>query len=118
MHAVRIRVAAAYDPGMSEVDRDALAAGLVAAVISGVPSTAWAVARRHDVLAAARAAGTLVLPSGAAAGLAIAALDLGVIGRRIAAIRALEQLPQWLDHVAYGEAVGAVLRARRRARCA
>ena len=56
--------------------------------------------------------------SGAAAGLAIAALDLGVIGRRVPAIRALEQLPQWLDHVAFGLAVGAVLRARRRGRVA
>jgi len=54
--------------------------------------------------------------TGAAAGLAIAALDLGIIGRRVGAIRALEQLPQWLDHVAYGLAVGAVLRARRRGR--
>ena len=141
---------------MRDADRDALAAGLVAAVVSGVPSTAWAVARRRDVLDAARAAGSLVLPSerrtvplllaavpvhlalslgwagalartlprereltsGAAAGLAIAALDLGVIGRRIGAIRELEQLPQWLDHVAYGLAAGAVLRARRRARIA
>jgi hypothetical protein len=141
---------------MSEVDRDALVAGLVAAAVSGVPSTVWAVARRRDVLVAARAAGTLVLPregrtvplllaavpvhaalslgwagalarilprerellSGAAAGLAIAALDLGVIGRRLPVIRALEQLPQWLDHVAYGLAVGAVLRARRRGRVA
>jgi hypothetical protein len=143
-----------YDPGMSEVDRDALAAGLVAAVVSGIPSTAWAVARRRDVLAAAKAAGTLVLPrerrtvplllaavpvhaalsigwagtlarilprerellSGGAAGLAIAALDLGVIGSRFPGIRDLEQVPQWLDHVAYGLTVGAMLRARRRAR--
>ena len=50
--------------------------------------------------------------SGAAAGPAIAALDLGVIGRRVAAVRALEQSPQWLDHVAYGLAVRAVLRGR------
>ena len=50
---------------------------------------------------------------GAAAGLAIAALDLGVVGRRIDAIRELEQPPQWLDHVAYGVAVGLVLRRRR-----
>ena len=52
---------------------------------------------------------------GAVAGLAIAALDLGVIGRRIAVIRELEQPPQWLDHVAYGVAVGVVLHLRRRA---
>jgi hypothetical protein len=50
---------------------------------------------------------------GIAAGLGIAALDLGVIGRRIPAIRALPQARQWADHVAYGLAVGVTLRARR-----
>jgi hypothetical protein len=50
---------------------------------------------------------------GAAAGLAIAALDLGLIGRRIAAIRGLPQGRQWADHLAYGVTVGLVLRARR-----
>ena len=128
--------------------RDALVAGLVAAAASGIPSTAWTLARGGDVLAGARAAGAIVLrreqrtapllaaavpvhlaislgwafvlaaalPArreplyGTAAGLAIAALDLGVIGRRIPAIRELEQLPQWLDHAAYGFTVGAVLR--------
>ena len=53
--------------------------------------------------------------SGVAAGLAIAALDLGVIGRRFRRIRKLPVLPQLADHVAYGVAVGAVL-ARLRAR--
>jgi hypothetical protein len=52
--------------------------------------------------------------AGALAGLAIAALDLGVIGRRIPAIRALPQPPQWADHVAFGVAVGVALRLRRR----
>jgi hypothetical protein len=52
--------------------------------------------------------------AGIAAGLGIAALDLGVIGRRIPAIRALAQPPQWADHVAFGVAVGIVLRLRRR----
>jgi hypothetical protein len=52
--------------------------------------------------------------TGALAGLGIAALDLGVIGRRIPAIRALAQPPQWADHVAYGLAVGTALRRRRR----
>jgi hypothetical protein len=62
---------------------------------------------------------TAVLPrgrepaTGLAAGLAIAALDLGVVGRRIPAIRALPQGRQWADHAAYGLAVGVVLRARR-----
>jgi hypothetical protein len=49
------------------------------------------------------------------AGLGIAALDLGVIGRRLPTIRALEPFPQVLDHVAYGAVVGAVLSRRRSA---
>jgi hypothetical protein len=55
------------------------------------------------------------LPAGVAAGLAVAALDLGVIGRRLPAIRALPQADQWADHAAYGAAVGWAL-ARRRSR--
>jgi len=51
------------------------------------------------------------LVAGAAAGLAIAALDLGVVGRRFERIRALPLAPQLADHVAYGAAVGAALRA-------
>lgn len=49
-------------------------------------------------------------------GLAIAALDLGIIGRHIPRIRDLPQLPQWLDHLAYGATVGLVLRTRWRTR--
>ena len=49
-------------------------------------------------------------------GLAIAALDLEVIGRRFPAIRALPQPPQWADHVAYGLAVGVALRCHRSGR--
>jgi hypothetical protein len=52
--------------------------------------------------------------AGAAAGLAIAALDLGVIGRRFPAIAALPSVPQLLDHIAFGVAVGATLAHRRR----
>ena len=52
--------------------------------------------------------------AGVLAGLAIAALDLGVVGRRNPRVRALPQLPQVLDHVAYGAVVGVVLRLRRR----
>jgi hypothetical protein len=52
---------------------------------------------------------------GVAAGLGIAALDLGVIGRRIPSIRALPQGRQWADHLAYGLTVGVALRLRRRA---
>jgi hypothetical protein len=51
---------------------------------------------------------------GVLGGLAIAALDLGVIGRRFPAIRTLPQGRQWADHVAYGLTVGAVLAYRRR----
>jgi hypothetical protein len=50
------------------------------------------------------------------AALGIAALDLGVVGRRFARIRALPLAPQVLDHVAYGATVGAVLSRRRSAR--
>ena len=70
-------------------------------------SFGWAIAlaavvpRRHTVAWAT------------AAGLAIAALDLGVVGRRYPRIRALPLLPQVLDHVVYGATVGAVLSARR-----
>ncbi len=46
---------------------------------------------------------------GAAAGAAIAGLDLGLVGRRLPRIRALPVLPQVGDHLAYGAVVGAVL---------
>jgi hypothetical protein len=104
---------------------------VAAAVFSGAPSTVWALAARQDVLESTRAAGTLLGKAtvvrgalahtaisafwgaviqrttrtrlqGAAAGLAIAALDLGVIGRRYPAVRALPALPQVADHVAFG----------------
>ena len=48
---------------------------------------------------------------GGAAGLAIAALDLGVVGRQLPRIRALPVLPQVADHFLYGASVGAVLGA-------
>jgi hypothetical protein len=82
------------------------AAGVVA---HGAISLGWGV-----VLAA-------VLPRrraalwGALAGLAVAGLDLGVLGRRWPRIRALPPVPQVADHVAFGALVGAVLsRAGRR----
>jgi hypothetical protein len=136
-----------------ELVEDAAVAGAVAAVLSGVPSTAHAILTRIDPLEASMAAGTLLLPRehrrsrllpaamlahGALsfgwavvlalvlpqrrtvawslpAGLAIAALDLGIVGRRIERIRALATAPQVLDHLAYAATVGAVL-SRRRAR--
>ena len=39
---------------------------------------------------------------GVAAGLAIAAFDLGVVGRRYPRVRSLPLLPQIADHVAFG----------------
>jgi hypothetical protein len=79
------------------------------AVAHGAISLGWGV-----VLAA-------VLPRrraivwGALAGLAIAGLDLGVLGRHWPRIRALPTLPQVADHVAFGALVGAVVsRAGRR----
>ena len=58
------------------------------------------------------------VPAAVAGALGIAALDLEVIGRRFPRIRALPQPPQWADHVAYGLAVGVVVRTRRRRRAA
>jgi hypothetical protein len=67
-------------------------------------SVGWAI-----VLAAVLPRRRTVL-AGAAAGLAIAALDLGVIGRRFPRIRRLPLGPQLADHVAFGAAVGIALR--------
>jgi hypothetical protein len=117
-------------------------AGAVGAVLSGAPSTAITAATRGDLLKSTRAVGagsvvaggaahvgislgwgvvlSALLPhrravlAGATAGVFIAALDLGVIGRRIPAVRALDWRPQLLDHLAYGAVVGAVLSRLRR----
>ena len=48
---------------------------------------------------------------GTVAGLAIAALDLEVVGRRYPAIRDLDALPQVLDHVAFGVVAATALAA-------
>jgi uncharacterized membrane protein YccF (DUF307 family) len=85
------------------VGRDNVLAGAAAHVLI---SLGWGVAlervlpRRRPVLA------------GAAAGLAIAGLDLGVVGRRLAPIRGLPLGRQVLDHAAFGAVVGAVLGRR------
>jgi drug/metabolite transporter superfamily protein YnfA len=135
------------------VVRDGLAAGAAAAVVSGAPSTLWALAAGRDPLEATLAAGSILLPretrrgrlvaaagpvhlvlslswavvlarslprrrcveAGAVAGLAIAAFDLGVVGRRFPRLRALPTLPQLADHALYGATVGFVLERRRRA---
>lgn len=46
---------------------------------------------------------------GLAAGAAIAALDLGVVGRRFPDIGALDAGPQVLDHLAFGVVAAVVL---------
>jgi hypothetical protein len=53
---------------------------------------------------------------GAAAGLGIAALDLGLVAPHYPRLRALRMGPQVVDHIAYGATVGAVLALRRRRR--
>ncbi len=138
---------------------DAVRAGAVAAVLSGVPSTAWALVRGTDPLAPSLAAGAMLLPNasgrsamlgaaavvhatlslgwahilaagaraptttqgllrGAAAGLAIAAVDLAlahaVRSPRLERVRALPVLPQVADHVVYGALVGGLLPRRER----
>jgi peptidoglycan/LPS O-acetylase OafA/YrhL len=134
--------------------KDALVAGAVASLTSGVPSTILSLWRGHDPLEPSLAAGTLLLPQerrrhrllaaaalvhaalslgwamvltatlprratvrwSVLAGLAIALVDLGVIGRRFDRIRALPPLPQLADHLAYALTVGIVLVARRNPR--
>jgi len=133
---------------------DGFAAGGVAAVLSGAPSTLHALVVGSSPLEATLAAGTLVLPrerrllplllaavpvhtaislgwaivlahalphrrtvgAGVVAGLAIAALDLGVAGRRFPRVRALPVGPQVADHVMYGAVVSALVARRRAAR--
>jgi hypothetical protein len=127
---------------------DTLRAGLIAAAVSGAPSTIHAVATGRDPLQATYAAGSLLRPNehrrarlvaaaipvhlaislgwavvlaavlprrrtavaGVVAGVAIAALDLVLVGRRFERIRELPVGPQVADHVLYGMTVGALLR--------
>ncbi|HEX2104158.1 MAG TPA: hypothetical protein VHF51_10940 [Solirubrobacteraceae bacterium] len=70
-------------------------------------SLGWAAALSAAVPRGREVGGALV------GALAIAALDLGLVARRFPRIRALPQGRQWADHLAYGLAVGAVLRRRR-----
>ena len=64
-------------------------------------SIAWTVVLdRAGVRGAAR---------GSVAGVAIAALDLGLVGRRFQRIRALPFAPQLADHAAFGAIAGRML---------
>jgi hypothetical protein len=82
-------------------DRPGLVAGVAVHLVvsAGWTAALAAVDRRHRL-------GPL---GGGAAGLVIAAFDLEVAGRRHPAIRSLPRLPQWLDHVAFGALVDALL---------
>jgi hypothetical protein len=126
---------------------EVLTAGVVGAIVSGAPSTAWTLLEGGDLVESARAVGKMLLPReerthvllaagapvhaalslgwayalarvlprraepawGAVGGLAIAALDLGVLARRFPSVAALPQGRQWADHVAFGVSVGVVL---------
>ncbi|MET0132252.1 MAG: hypothetical protein ABW215_01520 [Kibdelosporangium sp.] len=90
------RAAATLIPGQRGVLAGAAAHVAVSAVWVGVLAR---IDRRHDL-------GVL---GGAAAGAVIAALDLGIAARRYPAVRDLPQLPQWLDHIAFGAIVGGLL---------
>lgn len=93
---------------------DLLASSRAAGTLLGKPSLVRGAAA-HMVLswfwgrvlrAVLPRAGKRRLLWGAAAGLGIAAVDLGVVARRwFPAVRALPQVPQYLDHVAFGVAV-------------
>ena len=129
--------------------RDGLAAAVPAALLSGLPSTLYALATHRDPWEPSVAGGSMLLPrenrrwrllaaaapvhlvlsglwgitlaaalprrkpllEGALAGVGIATLDLGIIGRRYPRIRALDSLPQLADHLAFG-VVAAVSLAR------
>ena len=75
--------------------------------VHGVLSLFWAIG------IAAVVGERLRLRDGAAVGLAIGVCDLGLIGRHVDAIRNLPQLPQYLDHIAFGIVVIAVLQRGR-----
>jgi hypothetical protein len=75
---------------------------LAAAVpVHVVLSVGWAIALERAGVRTARA--------GAVAGLAIAAVDLGLVGSRFPRIRALPLAPQLADHVAFGAIAGRLL---------
>jgi hypothetical protein len=102
-------MAAAYAAGAMALPHERRRAllFLAAVPVHAALSVGWA-----ELLAAVLPRGRTAV-WGALAGLGIAALDLGLIGRRFPRVRALPQLPQVADHVAYGATVGTVLALRR-----
>ena len=96
-----VRAAATLAP--SRTPRSGVEELAVGVAVHAALSVGWAAAlasvlpRRHTAL------------WGAAAGLAIAALDLGLVGRHVPVIAALPTGPQVADHVAFGAVVGLAL---------
>lgn len=94
------RAAGTLIPGRR--DRPSLVGGVVSHI---VVSSFWT-----TVIATAAPRHRRLRPrEGAAAGLLIAALDLGLIGRHYPAISALPAVPQWIDHAAFGALAAACL---------
>jgi hypothetical protein len=105
-------------------------AGLVAAVVSGAPSTAYALAAGRDPLEATKAAGALVVGDGATGWaqvvaaapvhVAISLFWAAVLERALprrhraaygaAATRRLPLFPRLADHARFGAVVGALSR--------
>jgi hypothetical protein len=99
--------------------RDPLAAARAAGALLGRPSVLRGAVAHAAVSVGWAAVLVAVLPrrhpvaAGAGAGAVIALIDLGTVGRRVAAIRDLPLLPQVADHVAFGVLVGLTLRDER-----
>lgn len=85
-----------------ETRRDRLLAAAVPVHL--VLSLAWSIVLDR--------AGSRGVRRGALAGLAIAALDLGIVGRRFPRVRALPLGPQLADHAAFGAIAGRLLTKR------
>lgn len=90
-----------------------LAAGAVAGVVSGLPSTAHALATGRDPLAAARAAGNLLLPAdaGSRALLSAGAVAHGALSLGWGTVVAMAVRRTTLSPVAVGLAAGAAIAA-------
>ena len=94
---------AAYAAGTVLLPRETRPVRLLAAAVPVhlALSLGWTVALDRAGVRGAR--------RGALAGLAVAALDLGVLGLRFPRIRSLPLIPQLADHAAFGAIVGALL---------
>jgi hypothetical protein len=103
------RAAGSIALSRSDDEEALLAAG---ANVHAAVSLYWGVVLAHVIPRSTRA--PVSVGVGALGGLAIAVLDLGLVGRLFPRIRALPRVPQVADHVAFGAVVGAVLAWRRR----